>query len=166
MPRPYVPHDRTLAVPESALRATLALLQQAGSRESGVFWYGQRRETRSGTVQAVIAHNLKPLAQILATRAGVSSTPARRRDGHLCQHYSATTSAAGLPQAIDVTSITETGPVDARKGVGSMLVEDGPGWSGRENLWTAREERSTARGGVQALPASGWCPPDPVPLRA
>jgi hypothetical protein len=30
--RPYVPHDRILAVPESALRATLALLQQAGSR--------------------------------------------------------------------------------------------------------------------------------------
>jgi hypothetical protein len=90
VPRPYVPHDRILAVPESALRATLALLQQAGSRESGVFWYGLRHETGSGTVQAVIAprqamsrgnyhvspaamsemvgslheHNWKPLAQI------------------------------------------------------------------------------------------------------
>jgi hypothetical protein len=33
VPRPYVPHDRILAVPESALRAKLALLQQAGSRD-------------------------------------------------------------------------------------------------------------------------------------
>jgi hypothetical protein len=123
VPRPYVPHDRILAVPESALRATLALLQQAGSRESGVFWYGLRHETGSGTVQAVIAprqamsrgnyhvspaamsemvgslheHNWKRSRRSIATRAGVSSTPARRRDGHLCQHCSATNSAAYFP---------------------------------------------------------------------
>jgi hypothetical protein len=121
VPRPYVPHDRILAVPESALRATLALalLQQAGSRESGVFWYGLRRETGSGTVQAVIAprqamsrgnyhvspdamsemvgslheHNWKPLAQIHSH----SGRGARRRDGHLCQHCSATNNAAYFP---------------------------------------------------------------------
>src|SRR5258707_418655 len=54
-PWPYVPHDIVLSVPTSAVRATVSLLQRAGSRESGLFWYGPRDAAGHGFVQAVIA---------------------------------------------------------------------------------------------------------------
>jgi hypothetical protein len=54
-PTPYVPGGKTLVLPNSALRATVTLLQRAGARESGAFWYGPRDAAGSGTVKAVIA---------------------------------------------------------------------------------------------------------------
>ncbi|MEA2908972.1 MAG: hypothetical protein QOJ15_1053 [Bradyrhizobium sp.] len=54
-PQPYAPHDIVLSVPTSAVQTTLSLLQRAGPRESGVFWYGPRDATGRGLVQAVIA---------------------------------------------------------------------------------------------------------------
>lgn len=46
-PTPYRPTDVVLEVPLDAVEATLAMLQRAGARESGLFWYGQRGERRS-----------------------------------------------------------------------------------------------------------------------
>src|SRR5580704_4087476 len=60
----------------------------------------------------------------------------------LCMHCSATTGAADLPQAIDVTSTTETGPVDARKGVGSMWRMDPAGRPVRMSLRIAGVARN------------------------
>ena len=54
-PTPYVPSVKTLALPTSALRATVTMLQRAGERESGAFWYGPRDAAGNGTVRAVIA---------------------------------------------------------------------------------------------------------------
>lgn len=54
-PTPYMPGATTLVLPASALRATVAMLQRAGQRESGAFWYGQRDATGNGIVKAVIA---------------------------------------------------------------------------------------------------------------
>jgi hypothetical protein len=54
-PAPYVPGSTTLALPASALRATVTLLQRAGARECGAFWYGPRDAAGNGTVKAVIA---------------------------------------------------------------------------------------------------------------
>jgi hypothetical protein len=39
----------------SALNATLGLLQRAGRRESGLFWYGERDDRGNGTVSFVVA---------------------------------------------------------------------------------------------------------------
>lgn len=52
---PYLPHDRILSVPTSALQSTIALLRRAGPCESGVFWYGPRSAEGHGLVEAVIA---------------------------------------------------------------------------------------------------------------
>jgi hypothetical protein len=54
-PTAYVPAATVLTLPTSALRATVTLLQHAGARESGVFWYGQRDAAGNATVRAVIA---------------------------------------------------------------------------------------------------------------
>lgn len=51
----YRQSDAILAVPASALRATLALLQASGAKETCVFWYGPRAADGSGDVAAVIA---------------------------------------------------------------------------------------------------------------
>jgi len=53
--RPYQPSNLRLRLPESALRATLALLQRAGARESGLFWYGHRDDSGNGRVAYVAA---------------------------------------------------------------------------------------------------------------
>jgi hypothetical protein len=53
--RAYEPVDRQLRVPAGALIATLDLLQRAGRRESGLFWYGERDSHGSGTVAFVVA---------------------------------------------------------------------------------------------------------------
>lgn len=52
---PYVPGATTLSLPTAALRATVTMLQRAGERESGAFWYGPRNAAGNGTVKAVIA---------------------------------------------------------------------------------------------------------------
>jgi hypothetical protein len=54
-PTPYLPGPQTLALSTAALRSTLTMLQCAGARESGAFWYGPRDAAGSGTVRAVIA---------------------------------------------------------------------------------------------------------------
>jgi len=54
-PCPYVPPATVLSLPMSAVQATVALLQRAGPRECGVFWYGPRDPGGHGLVQAVIA---------------------------------------------------------------------------------------------------------------
>jgi hypothetical protein len=54
-PTAYAPGARTLALPALALRATVSMLQRAGARESGVFWYGSRDAAGNGVVNAVIA---------------------------------------------------------------------------------------------------------------
>jgi hypothetical protein len=54
-PTPYAPGAATLTMPTSALRATVEMLQRAGQRESGAFWYGQRDAAGSGIVKGVIA---------------------------------------------------------------------------------------------------------------
>lgn len=43
----YRPTDTILQAPLDAIEATLAMLQRAGPRESGLFWYGQRGHQRS-----------------------------------------------------------------------------------------------------------------------
>jgi hypothetical protein len=53
--RPYVPGTAQLRVPASALSATMALLQRAGRRESGLFWYGLRDTDGNGEVKYVVA---------------------------------------------------------------------------------------------------------------
>ncbi|HZV07006.1 MAG TPA: Mov34/MPN/PAD-1 family protein [Gemmataceae bacterium] len=53
--RPYQPGSATLRVPAQALSATLALLQRAGRRESGLFWYGPRDASGNGEVAYVVA---------------------------------------------------------------------------------------------------------------
>ena len=54
-PRPYRATGLQLGVPRTALQATLTLLQQAGRKESGVFWYGPRDSAGNGTVAYVVA---------------------------------------------------------------------------------------------------------------
>jgi hypothetical protein len=54
-PCPYQPGAAQLHVPMTALTATLTLLQRAGRRESGVFWYGARQPDGSGQVAYVVA---------------------------------------------------------------------------------------------------------------
>lgn len=53
--RPYQPGNIRLNLPESALKATLALLQRAGARESGLFWYGPKDQAGNGRVAYVAA---------------------------------------------------------------------------------------------------------------
>lgn len=84
----YRPTGLILEAPLDAIEATLAMLQRAGARESGLFWYGQRGEKRSVVtsvraprqlmnpfnyrvtaeamreVGASLADDLRPLAQI------------------------------------------------------------------------------------------------------
>ena len=61
--RPYRPTALRLAVPTAAVIETLALLQKAGRRESGVFWYGLRDAAGNGEVTSVAAprQNMRPL---------------------------------------------------------------------------------------------------------
>lgn len=54
-PSPYRPVAVQLRLPATALAATLALLQAAGQRESGLFWYGRRDSDGNGTVAYVVA---------------------------------------------------------------------------------------------------------------
>lgn len=53
-PRPYELGSDKLVVPQNAIVATLELLQRAGNRESGLFWYGLR-EPGVASVRIVIA---------------------------------------------------------------------------------------------------------------
>ncbi|MCK1394301.1 Mov34/MPN/PAD-1 family protein [Bradyrhizobium sp. 1] len=53
--RPYAPVAQVLKVPVQALEATLSLLQRAGDRESGLFWYGDRDAAGNGIVRHVAA---------------------------------------------------------------------------------------------------------------
>jgi hypothetical protein len=53
--RPYQPGNTQLRVPAPALTATLSLLQRAGRRESGLFWYGPRDEIGNGRVAYIVA---------------------------------------------------------------------------------------------------------------
>ena len=53
--RPYAPVNLRLQVPTDAVRATLELLQRAGKRESGLFWYGPRDTAGNGLVQYMAA---------------------------------------------------------------------------------------------------------------
>jgi len=53
--RPYRAGTACLRVSVIALEATLALLQRAGCRESGVFWYGPRDALGDGDVAYVVA---------------------------------------------------------------------------------------------------------------
>ena len=54
-PCPYRIGMARLHLPVKGLAATLALLQRAGGRESGVFWYGPRQLDGSCQVQYVVA---------------------------------------------------------------------------------------------------------------
>jgi hypothetical protein len=54
-PCPYRIGTAKLHLPVKGLAATLALLQRAGRRESGVFWYGLRQLDGSCQVQYVVA---------------------------------------------------------------------------------------------------------------
>jgi hypothetical protein len=58
-PRPYAPAGAKLRVPAKAIPATLGLLQRAGRRESGLFWYGPRDSAGNGLVQHVAAPRQK-----------------------------------------------------------------------------------------------------------
>jgi hypothetical protein len=61
-PEPLTPYRETskvLAVPEQGVAATLSLLQQAGQRESGLIWYGERAENGDGHVRYVVAPRQK-----------------------------------------------------------------------------------------------------------
>ena len=51
----YRPVRLQLKVPGDAVKATISLLQRAGSRESGVFWYGERDADGNGLVAYVAA---------------------------------------------------------------------------------------------------------------
>jgi hypothetical protein len=53
--QPYQPVKIQLRMPADALAATLMLLQRAGQRESGLFWYGPRDGVGNGTVMWVVA---------------------------------------------------------------------------------------------------------------
>ncbi|MDA9440580.1 hypothetical protein XH98_15975 [Bradyrhizobium sp. CCBAU 51745] len=53
--RLYKPVEAQLCVPADAIEATLNLLQRAGHRESGLFWYGTRDATGNGQVRYVAA---------------------------------------------------------------------------------------------------------------
>ncbi len=53
--RPYRPGNVQLRIPEAALFATLDILQRAGRRESGLFWYGPRDGAGNGKVAFVVA---------------------------------------------------------------------------------------------------------------
>lgn len=54
-PSPYRLVVARLRLPADALSASLALLQAAGRRESGLFWYGPRDADGGGTVAYVVA---------------------------------------------------------------------------------------------------------------
>ena len=54
-PSPYRAGAAQLRVPVQAFSASLQLLQAAGRRESGLFWYGPRDSNGSGTVGYVVA---------------------------------------------------------------------------------------------------------------
>lgn len=53
-PRPYAWGGQVLSVTVAAVGATLQMLQRAGARESGAFWYGERTP-EGGIVRAVLA---------------------------------------------------------------------------------------------------------------
>lgn len=53
--RPYAATNRVLKIPADGIRATLTLLQRAGRRESGLFWYGLRDAAGNGVVQHIAA---------------------------------------------------------------------------------------------------------------
>jgi hypothetical protein len=53
--RPYQPGSDRLRLPASALTATLSLLQRAGRRESGLFWYGTKDAVGNARVAYVVA---------------------------------------------------------------------------------------------------------------
>ncbi|HUO22703.1 MAG TPA: Mov34/MPN/PAD-1 family protein [Caulobacteraceae bacterium] len=69
-PCPYQPSAVQLHVPMTALTATLTLLQRAGRRESGVFWYGARHPDGGGQVAYVVA----PRQRMSWGNYGVSAT--------------------------------------------------------------------------------------------
>lgn len=54
-PLPYRAGPAVLRVPSEAVRATCLLLQRAGARESGVFWYGTREEGGISRVRLAVA---------------------------------------------------------------------------------------------------------------
>src|SRR5258708_8135564 len=54
-PSPYRVGTAQLRVPVQAFSASLQLLQAAGRRESGLFWYGPRDADGSGSVSYVVA---------------------------------------------------------------------------------------------------------------
>lgn len=57
-PKPSRPYESTTArlqVPQAALDGTSRLLQRAGRRESGVFWYGSKDSDGGGTVKYIVA---------------------------------------------------------------------------------------------------------------
>lgn len=54
-PRPYVRGQSLLQIPAGAIAATLSLLQRAGRRESGLFWYGPKDLAGNGRVAYVVA---------------------------------------------------------------------------------------------------------------
>ena len=57
-PEPTRPYERVaaqLTLPAGGLKATLAMLQRAGKRESGLIWYGPRAENGDGVVKLVVA---------------------------------------------------------------------------------------------------------------
>jgi hypothetical protein len=70
-PRPYSESGLRLEVPEQALSSTLRLLQDAGRRESGLFWYGTRDDAGNGRVQYVVAprQRMAPRNYAVATEA-------------------------------------------------------------------------------------------------
>lgn len=66
--RPYRPTQVCLRVPNDAIVQTVALLQKAGRRESGVFWYGLCDDAGNGEV----AHVAAPRQQMRARNFHVS----------------------------------------------------------------------------------------------
>ncbi len=53
--RLYQPAAARLEIPLSGLKATILLLQRAGRRESGLFWYGTKDAAGNGRVNYVVA---------------------------------------------------------------------------------------------------------------
>lgn len=53
--RPYQPGNDQLRAPTPALTVTLSLLQRAGRRESGLFWYGPKDAVGNACVAYVVA---------------------------------------------------------------------------------------------------------------
>jgi hypothetical protein len=82
-PCPYQPGVARLLLPRSALTATLALLQRAGRRESGVFWYGVRDPGGSGRVSYVVAPQQRmSWSNYSVSAAALAEAVRRLPDGH------------------------------------------------------------------------------------